>query len=494
MHIGRMRNLYLVGTDHPAPEQARARLDDVARLRVAEVCRGVLDLALNRENPSVWFIRRLEFDLALDLGAADPEAIARLWGENIAQGLLRTLMAGEDGGNVIRFDNRADYLARFIADLAADRAWQQWYYSPMASLRSLPRTAAIRETFLREPAMALAVILRLDANGDLARTASLLSESDANLILAAAGLRTTGPADRDQMEALVEAWRDLERGLRVTPSGFRPLKLAAACGFSPGAHVIAHFLRLADSLGGVRPPGGAAILDDATAAQLAESIAFLGAADGDRAWLDKVARDLSMPNATVARGGAQVIESPFCGLFLLLPAMMEAASPEVLESAPLRFLLALKCLGRSRVPAAWLDAAVWLACGLNGAPAIEELQQAEIPVDDREPLDDPYLSLLGLDPPLVESGAVDRRLSAEAVAVLRSFAAELPGFQKSSFAFVYENFLAGPGLVSIRPDSIEVDLPAVPLSIVLRMSGLEERPCSPPWLNGKIVACRFGER
>lgn len=75
---------------------------------------------------------------------------------------------------------------------------------------------------------------------------------------------------------------------------------------------------------------------------------------------------------------------------------------------------------------------------------------------------------------------------------MANFAARLFGFAGSSFVYLYENFCAGAGLIRADGDRIVVDLPPVPLEVVLRMAGFHEREVAPPWLDGRIVVLRLG--
>jgi hypothetical protein len=72
-------------------------------------------------------------------------------------------------------------------------------------------------------------------------------------------------------------------------------------------------------------------------------------------------------------------------------------------------------------------------------------------------------------------------------AVLKNFARRLIGFDASSPDHLYQNFLSGLGEVRRIEQRLEVRLPASPLSLILRMAGLQERKFVPTWLKGLEV-------
>ena len=81
----------------------------------------------------------------------------------------------------------------------------------------------------------------------------------------------------------------------------------------------------------------------------------------------------------------------------------------------------------------------------------------------------------------------DLFLTVTARAILRHFARRLPAFASSSPEHLYRNFLAGDGFLRDRGDRIEVELPPVPLSLVLRIAGIHDEQYSLPWWKGRKV-------
>ena len=75
--------------------------------------------------------------------------------------------------------------------------------------------------------------------------------------------------------------------------------------------------------------------------------------------------------------------------------------------------------------------------------------------------------------------------------VLKAFGARLLGFGSSSVPHLWENALAGLTLVRVRGDVVEVELPRVPLDVVLRLSGVDGRTYTVPWLPDLEIRLRL---
>jgi len=71
-------------------------------------------------------------------------------------------------------------------------------------------------------------------------------------------------------------------------------------------------------------------------------------------------------------------------------------------------------------------------------------------------------------------------------AVLRELAVRLPGLDRSSAAYLRENFLVGPGMIRIDGRLIEARLPPGPLRVVLQIAGIDGSVVDVPWL-GEVV-------
>ena len=97
------------------------------------------------------------------------------------------------------------------------------------------------------------------------------------------------------------------------------------------------------------------------------------------------------------------------------------------------------------------------------------------------PLDLTYLAL-PRDLPVPRSA--DLALSVAAQGVLRSFAAKLSGFARSSLDYLYRNFLDGAAALEEAADQNVITLARPPLHLVLAMAGLNRRRYHVNWLAG----------
>lgn len=98
-----------------------------------------------------------------------------------------------------------------------------------------------------------------------------------------------------------------------------------------------------------------------------------------------------------------------------------------------------------------------------------------------------YFSFANARPDFSLDATLDCMLSLIARAVLRNFARRLPGFDSSSPEHLYQNFLAGLTQVRWLDGHLEVRLATSPLSVILRMTGLQQQKYAPVWLKGTEV-------
>jgi hypothetical protein len=78
-------------------------------------------------------------------------------------------------------------------------------------------------------------------------------------------------------------------------------------------------------------------------------------------------------------------------------------------------------------------------------------------------------------------------------AVIRELASRLPGFGRSTWAYVVERFLPPRGIVATAPEQIHAELPAAALAIVLVMAGLDTFSFRVPWLEQEVLVSHRGD-
>ena len=99
----------------------------------------------------------------------------------------------------------------------------------------------------------------------------------------------------------------------------------------------------------------------------------------------------------------------------------------------------------------------------------------------------PYFSLAGSWPGAELDHNLDNVLTLVARGALRHFSRKLVGFESSSPEHLYQNFLSGLSEVRRAGDHLEVRLAKSPLSLILRMAGLQNLRYAPLWLKGMEV-------
>lgn len=160
--IRRWHTHYLVPDLHPFPARMRGRVDDVVQNRLPNALAAQLGCAFDQRSDELIFVRRLELDFPVDAGW-DADAIAAQCAQVLSWRLACELSI-DDAGNVIRFANRIEYLARFLADRASGDAGSRWYYARFAGLNVLPCGAALRTALLEDIDLGLSALRTLSAD------------------------------------------------------------------------------------------------------------------------------------------------------------------------------------------------------------------------------------------------------------------------------------------------------------------------------------------
>jgi hypothetical protein len=165
--LGRLNCHYRVIAGSAAGVSAAARLDRVAREGLAPACARRLESIMGAD-PSVYMVRRVNVPLVLNTKAEwDDQVLARQWAAYVTGAAVREVAKGVDTVNVMRFEDQADLVARFIPDLLRGEAWNRWFYNCFASLRALPPADAALAVLLENRERIPAVLARLRRLGAL---------------------------------------------------------------------------------------------------------------------------------------------------------------------------------------------------------------------------------------------------------------------------------------------------------------------------------------
>ncbi len=166
---------------------ARSRPDDFLRGSVLESLEAALEQAL-ADDGSVYVIRQIRSRMSAPLDGLETPDVVRSLGAQMASAVVRTV-AGQtrDSEGFVRFPSQADYVASFVAALAGNRAWDQWYYEPFRDVAPLAAAEAIEAVLLRNREHLPAILARLHASGALASVIGVLPEPALGRIWEAAG-------------------------------------------------------------------------------------------------------------------------------------------------------------------------------------------------------------------------------------------------------------------------------------------------------------------
>lgn len=484
--VDRWQVTYHVPPNAAAAQEACDRLTASIETDVAAACASVLSRHASHD-PSVILIRRLDLNLNLALSDATIPDSARHWGEQVASAIQQTIVSDESE-DVMRFPDRGAYIARFALDLAQGRAWGKWYYSEFDTLRALATSKAICEALTREPSHTASAVGRLMEFRGLHTVLDTLTSRDAETVFRrwhdhagaspqsatrvwidrlldyAADLpfrasRTGDHAFHDGLWwATLAANQDAAAGEPSLLGSIDALLAARRVLFNLPISARSHALQLladrnVDAAYALALRHGAADSHEILA-RLADHI------DGDLQWAQRVEGALFGEQDYVRRTAnlrliprGPAIPSPHAGIFRLGPSFKAALEPALilptLEAAMVRHAIALACLGSERAVGAANDPVVRLFSGWDG-----EWQQ---------PADADAIAI-------------------HAQRVLKHFQRRLIGLERSSPRHIYDNVLAGTGFVRDNVETIEVELPAPPLAVLLRLAGILEEDYALPWL------------
>lgn len=531
LYLYKLRSDYLLARDHPSPEPVRATLDESLARHFAEACRRALGELHAEDDHSIWMIRELQIDLAVN-ATWPPEEIARALAAKVARAVHSQLDRSNVSDAVIRFENAAEFLAHYVFETATTGHTDAWYFKAFDSLRSLPTDRCIYEALVRDRNLTEPALLWLHARGQLERVARILPPALQHRIIdlcATCGTDLATASDATVVSAVIAQWWQTRSHhpliLFVVARNTAAAAPSLALKLVQAWHAIAQSRRT-DARNTTAPDAFQNNFNgDAQA-----GLELLNATLASDAPLLRQIRDLIEAHAshelpTQPGESAQTI----CGgIFLLLQSLIDSGANEVIEriagdkseAAALRSIVLLKCLGGEREslhtgdPAFailhniteidWqsvdrlttrLDAATRLQFLIDALSSRERLTENAwlagansesdwLTEQDRAELLFFRLSSL--------SSAVDEFWSIVARVVMSGFARRLPGFDRSSPEFVRHNFLDVAGSINIEPSgAIAVELERPPLHLVLALAGLDCSSFALPWLDGCETRIEF---
>jgi len=346
-------------------------MDLLCRTSLANSLRAAFSVRLDSSDPTVWFVRRLELDLACNLDASDAE-LAQLLINVLAEALRSALFRGASGDTdiAVRFSSKAEYLAAFCFDLADGTARGLWYYADFEPLFALPDGTIILQTLRKHPDLAEEILLVLARSGRWNTVRSRLSSAQCQQLLAL--LQTAGPSDAVSPVRLLQAWRECGQPRRTAPQDLLNFYLAGrvSCAASPGllwqlCPALLQYLEWWDH-SNIRQSGAASPLF----IRLVELLGFSEAQEVCAACM------AAAPGHDQPDSACRSLPSSLAGLFLVWSAFVSTdVSPLLSDQNLLRYLLAMRLAGRHRAGTAEVDAIPQLLADLRYAPNQDQLVQ-----------------------------------------------------------------------------------------------------------------------
>ncbi|MGP8175893.1 MAG: hypothetical protein ACLP7O_15295 [Terracidiphilus sp.] len=546
LQIDRWRNLYCVPSDLPRPEEVQHRLDCLVEGAVVQNCTRYLEQLLDDSDPSIWLIREIALDFAVDANSFEAQRTAATWADQLARGVLDAIGRGANGSSVLHFASRAGYVAQWVSDAAAGCAGEKWYYGEFLSLSVLPVSTAIAEALLREQQSPAEILLAIPSHSRREAILAALTERDAERIW-----RRTMEASprreqwsRNWVSKLLAIWRGVvtvradqhyRDALRLLVAAMTEWEREDAIGLEAAIEALIEFRQMAQSFhspDAIRRWLRAAARGDKASCEaiamecgvphrdaLVEFVAM--ASGGDSAWAEFVAQTITGHDGAPIHAGESFL-TELGGAFLIGLAFERLHVHDAITAAAgsceepgraepvLRHLLAVRCMGRGRASMSISDPAMRAFANLDFVPSLAEMAvilhaadagaalrmlQAERPEEESLVPEDlsqeerNYLSIGEVFPELAADSDADIIWSRIALAIVRQFARQLTGFAQSSPEYIFRNFLAGTSSVRRAADRIEVRLPQSPLEVVLRISGAY-RSYTLPWHPGVEIWLR----
>jgi len=441
--------------------------------------------ANGRDDGVSLFIDRLVIADAIG-GRWDPDVIVR----RIAARIAAEVSAEIDGGGGLRFRDRAEFVAAFLAALADDSAWTRWWFSEFQGFKALSASNALRSVVLAEGETGFAALVRL-TSASARRVIDAMTPADVTRVLAAwRGRAQTVKAN------VPELWRraaKLDRGIEADPRSWLATLVTCERGMpgSGGERTVELLVSMRSLRGVCSAQGlGAAWADvDLRSAVQALAVRY-GLAT---AWLDEIAEEELREVLRDTGGGPDTqrvteVWTAHGGIFLLLQLVMRlgwtASWRELLaddEARALAFAIAVQALAPAQASHVAIDEALLRASDVSDVRGF---------LARRRRACERALGVIAGDAwPAVRTrrrhdawvgGRLGAAMSRAGVKLLAEFGASLPGLAESSPDYLRTNLLTLPAAIDVQPTGTRIRLGRAPLDVLLSLSGCKRGSCVLP--------------
>ena len=154
------------------------QLQKVIADRLAEMVAAALAQAAG-DNDAVYVLRHVAAPVTLVWKTEMPEThLAQQWGAQIAGSVMRHIAQDEDTGkNLMRFDNQAQFVAKFTQALLNGRAWDRWFFGAFLPYRDSSVSKTLQNVLLDNKPHLPAILRYLHQANKLEQMLAMLDEA-----------------------------------------------------------------------------------------------------------------------------------------------------------------------------------------------------------------------------------------------------------------------------------------------------------------------------
>ncbi|MEJ2567452.1 MAG: hypothetical protein P8Z50_01005 [candidate division WOR-3 bacterium] len=541
MVINKLHSNYLIKRCREKPDLIQNRLDRIAStILLEEVERKLSKVS---ENDAFLFVKNISVDFKVDFSKMDDRAVASLWADLIGSKIEEKIEGiGEKAANFFEdeslavFPSKASHYAYFIRDIIDGVAWKKWYYKEFEGMQLLDKQEIFKLIFKQAKVFSEDVLLFLFEIGSLEKFLQTLTEENAKEIFLQylkKSAETTIKLDSRDYDAAFDKVSEFVHSLDKIKNG---VILGIPASYKTCLKVYAFFKREYSGFG----------LDIYTR-RIIEDIIFSKKTLAQEEKLktqkkitseiinedEKFSFTSIKENTTEELLEEKLSEEKtfevlkefvtlYGGLFFLIPAVtkirleeliLKTGFPEKNNLCALNyflFFLGIKITGEKSNILETLDPVIPFFSGLNEYISFNTLKNIgngisrEVNEDFTDNLlkklklmeeqSSPYLDYVVLDDLKrgVDMTSFDSIIGVIANLILKVFARDLRGFEKSSHKYLLRNFIEREAKVRVRNSTIYIKLAEKPLDTVLRLSGLLDYDIRVPWLENRKIQFALG--